>query len=57
MVKLGQLRSNSVNTRRGHVLGTALRKHARLALHRNVNVTFFKLWNGWNRRTHEISST
>ncbi|XP_035844460.1 uncharacterized protein LOC118491103 [Helianthus annuus] len=25
-----------------HVLGTALRKHARLALHRNVKVAFFK---------------
>ncbi|KAM0035014.1 hypothetical protein Hdeb2414_s0015g00441531 [Helianthus debilis subsp. tardiflorus] len=40
-----------------HVLGTTLRNHTKLALHRNVKVEFSKLWNGWNRRTHGNSST
>uniref|UniRef100_A0A251SQW9 Uncharacterized protein n=1 Tax=Helianthus annuus TaxID=4232 RepID=A0A251SQW9_HELAN len=40
-----------------HVLGTTLRNHVKLALHRNFKVALSKLWNGWNRRTHGNSST
>ncbi|KAF5817301.1 hypothetical protein HanXRQr2_Chr02g0051451 [Helianthus annuus] len=38
-------------------LETTSRNHAKLALHRNVQVAFSKLWNGWNRRTHGNTST
>uniref|UniRef100_A0A251T2H2 Uncharacterized protein n=1 Tax=Helianthus annuus TaxID=4232 RepID=A0A251T2H2_HELAN len=31
--------------------------HFKLALHRNIQVAFLKLRNGWNRGTHGNSST
>ncbi|KAJ0644674.1 hypothetical protein HanOQP8_Chr16g0614981 [Helianthus annuus] len=60
-VKLDQHGQRLVNTRRDALansrLGTTLRNHAKLALHRNVKVALSKLWNGWNRRTHGNSVT
>ncbi|MFS8034485.1 hypothetical protein Hanom_Chr17g01581671 [Helianthus anomalus] len=38
-------------------LETTSRKHVWLALRRNIQVAFSKLWKSWNRRTHGNSST
>uniref|UniRef100_A0A251S6Q8 Uncharacterized protein n=1 Tax=Helianthus annuus TaxID=4232 RepID=A0A251S6Q8_HELAN len=51
------LGSKAVNSGpRAHILGMISWNHVKLALHRNVKVTLSKLRNGWNRRTHGISS-
>ncbi|KAJ0646950.1 hypothetical protein HanLR1_Chr15g0556691 [Helianthus annuus] len=58
LVKDGQLKKRNVVecTLASHVLETTSRSRIKLALHKKIQVTFSKLWNGWNKRTHGNSS-
>ncbi|KAJ0493570.1 hypothetical protein HanIR_Chr12g0587651 [Helianthus annuus] len=52
----GQLRTRCTLTN-SRFWNDTTESHFKLALHRNIQVAFLKLRNGWNRGTHGNSST